>query len=143
MTGLKIAIAQINCTVGDVAGNAARILRAAEEAAAQGADLLLTPELALAGYPPEDLLLRPDFYRACDRELSALAGRLPLPAIVGHPASHAGSALQRRLVVARRPYREHLSQAPPADLRGLRRGTLFHGRDRRPGSSPSRACVVA
>jgi NAD+ synthetase len=88
MAALKVALAQINCTVGDVAGNAARILAAAETAHACGADLLLTPELALCGYPPEDLLLRPDFYRACDREISALAmqlGRLPLPAVVGHP----------------------------------------------------------
>jgi len=82
---LRIAVAQINCTVGDLAGNAARILAAADEAHALGADLLLTPELALAGYPPEDLLLRPDFHRACARELSALAQRLPLPAVVGHP----------------------------------------------------------
>jgi len=85
MAVLKIAIAQINCTVGDLAGNAARILAAANEAVQQGADLLLTPELALCGYPPEDLLLRPDFYRACAHEMSALAGRLPLPAVVGHP----------------------------------------------------------
>ncbi|MFN3884515.1 MAG: NAD+ synthase [Rhodocyclaceae bacterium] len=87
---LKIAVAQIDCTVGDLAGNAARILAAADEARALGADLLLTPELALAGYPPEDLLLRPDFHRACARELSALAKRLPLPAIVGHPEMRAG-----------------------------------------------------
>ncbi len=86
MATLKVAIAQINCTVGDVAGNAQRILAAAQTAHEQGADLLLTPELALCGYPPEDLLLRPDFYRACDRELAALAQQLPLPAIVGHPA---------------------------------------------------------
>jgi NAD+ synthase (glutamine-hydrolysing) len=85
MAGLKIALAQINCTVGDVAGNAAKILSAAETARQLGADLLLTPELALAGYPPEDLLLRPDFYRACDHEISALAARLPLPAVVGYP----------------------------------------------------------
>jgi len=85
MAGLKIALAQINCTVGDLAGNAERILRAAQDAHAAGADLLLTPELSLCGYPPEDLLLRPDFYRACAQEMSALAGRLPLPAIVGHP----------------------------------------------------------
>ena len=91
MAGLKIALAQINCTVGDVAGNAQRILRAAQDAHAAGADLLLTPELALCGYPPEDLLLRPDFYRACDRELTALARQLPLPAIVGSPESHAGA----------------------------------------------------
>jgi NAD+ synthetase len=85
MAVLRIAVAQINCTVGDLSGNAARILAAAGEAQQQGADLLLTPELALCGYPPEDLLLRPDFYRACARELASLAERLPLPAIVGHP----------------------------------------------------------
>ncbi len=91
MACLKIALAQINCTVGDVAGNAAKILAAAEQARQLGADLLLTPELALAGYPPEDLLLRPDFYRACDLEISALAARLSLPAVVGHPASYQGA----------------------------------------------------
>ena len=61
---LKIAIAQINATVGDLAGNAARILDFAQRAKAQGADLLLTPELVLCGYPPEDLLLRDDYYAA-------------------------------------------------------------------------------
>ena len=87
---LRIAIAQINFTVGDLAGNAKRILTVAEQALALGADLLLTPELALCGYPPEDLLLRPDFYRACARELAALAALLPLPAIVGHPLEENG-----------------------------------------------------
>ncbi len=91
MAGLKVALAQINCTVGDLTGNAERILRAAQDAHAAGADLLLTPELSLCGYPPEDLLLRPDFYRACVHELLALAGQLPLPAIVGHPEA-VGSA---------------------------------------------------
>ncbi|MDQ5947142.1 MAG: hypothetical protein QG619_2574, partial [Pseudomonadota bacterium] len=83
---LKIAIAQFNATLGDLAGNAAKILDYAERACAAGANLLLTPELALCGYPPEDLLLRPDFYRACERELDALAARLPgIAVIVGHP----------------------------------------------------------
>ena len=90
MASLKIAIAQINCTVGDLAGNAARIVAAATDAHARGADLVVTPELALCGYPPEDLLLRPDFYRACERELAALAAALPLPAIVGHPQALEG-----------------------------------------------------
>ena len=85
MSGLRIAVAQINCTVGDLAGNARRILAAAGEAAALGADLLLTPELALCGYPPEDLLLRPDFHRACERELIDLARTASLPLLVGHP----------------------------------------------------------
>ena len=93
MATLKVAIAQINCTVGDVAGNARRILAAAQNAHEQGADLLLTPELALCGYPPEDLLLRPDFYRACASELTALATAANLLApglalLVGHPEAH-------------------------------------------------------
>ncbi|MBK9623243.1 MAG: NAD+ synthase [Rhodocyclaceae bacterium] len=87
---LRIAIAQINLAVGDLAGNAKRILAAADEARALGADLLLTPELALCGYPPEDLLLRADFYRACARELDDLAKRLPLPTIVGYPLAEDG-----------------------------------------------------
>jgi NAD+ synthetase len=90
MSTLKIAVAQINCVVGDLAGNARRILAAAEEARAAGADLLLTPELALCGYPPEDLLLRPDFYRACASELRQLATVAPLPMVVGHPEAWSG-----------------------------------------------------
>ncbi|MBI2306349.1 MAG: NAD+ synthase [Rhodocyclales bacterium] len=83
---LKIAIAQFNATLGDLAGNATKIAEQAERARAAGADLLLTPELALCGYPPEDLLLRPDFYRACARELDALAARVSgIAVLVGHP----------------------------------------------------------
>ena len=88
---LKIAIAQINATLGDLAGNAAKIVDCARRAEAAGADLLLTPELALCGYPPEDLLLRPDFYRACERELAALAEALGnIAVLVGHPEEAAG-----------------------------------------------------
>ena len=74
---LRIAVAQFNATVGDLTGNVERILECAAAARARGADVLLTPELALCGYPPEDLLLRPDFYRACKRALDDLAhGRI-------------------------------------------------------------------
>ncbi|CAB1369829.1 NAD+ synthase [Denitratisoma oestradiolicum] len=90
MPKLKIAIAQINCVVGDLAGNVGRILASAERARSLGADLLLTPELALCGYPPEDLLLRPDFYRACETHLAELAAAAPLPLLVGHPAEVGG-----------------------------------------------------
>jgi predicted amidohydrolase len=55
---LLIAAAQINCTVGDLSANAARILEYAERARAAGADLVLTPEMALSGYPAEDLVGR-------------------------------------------------------------------------------------
>src|SRR5512135_6418 len=83
---MKIAIAQINCTVGDLAGNAAKIADYAQRAKAQGADILLTPELGLCGYPPEDLLLRDGFYHACDTVLRDLASHMQgITVIVGHP----------------------------------------------------------
>ena len=70
---MKIAIAQLNFTVGDLAGNARMILDAARRARAEGAELLITPELALTGYPPEDLLLRDDFLHASATALTDLA----------------------------------------------------------------------
>ena len=83
---MKIAIAQINVTVGDLAGNAAKVLDAARRARAGGANLVLAPELALSGYPPEDLLLRDGFYQACDQVLQDLVGQVQgLTLVVGHP----------------------------------------------------------
>ena len=91
MSSLRIALAQINCTVGDLAGNAERIAEFAGRARAAGAHLMVTPELALAGYPPEDLLLRPDFYRAGARVLEDLARRIEgIAVVVGHPEEHDG-----------------------------------------------------
>ncbi|WP_018607718.1 NAD+ synthase [Uliginosibacterium gangwonense] len=88
---LKIAVAQINSVVGDLAGNAAKIREAATRAKAAGADILLTPELALCGYPPEDLLLRADFYRNCAGELQALASTANgIALLIGHPVDEAG-----------------------------------------------------
>jgi len=92
---IKICVAQFNFVVGDMAGNARRIVEAAEAAHAQGAQLLLTPELALCGYAAEDLLLRPAFIDACDDALkSVLAGTAHLKGlhlVVGHPARRHGS----------------------------------------------------
>ncbi|MDP2786832.1 MAG: NAD+ synthase [Pseudomonadota bacterium] len=88
---IKIALAQMNPTLGDLAGNAAQIVSLAQQAAQSGAALLVTPELALCGYPPEDLALRPDFYDENARVLADLARRLPpdMAVVVGHPL-HAG-----------------------------------------------------
>ncbi len=104
---MKIAIAQINCTVGDLAGNTAKILDYALRAKEQGAAILLTPELALTGYPPEDLLLRDGFYTACDHALYRLAAQIHgITAIVGHPIQsgeqryNAASVLRDGKVVA-------------------------------------------
>ena len=86
---VKVALAQINATVGDLAGNGARIVDAARRAYEQGARLVLTPELGLCGYPPEDLLLRPAFMQACAEALAdcarALADLPGLFVVVGHP----------------------------------------------------------
>ena len=88
---MKIAIAQINCIVGDLAGNAAKIVQHAQRAKEQGAAILLTPELSLCGYPPEDLLLRDGFYRACDAALRDLARQVSgIKLIVGHPHEAGG-----------------------------------------------------
>jgi NAD+ synthase len=70
---LVLALAQIDCTVGDVAGNAARVRAARQEARAQGADLVMFSELFLSGYPPEDLVLKPAFLEACRSALEDLA----------------------------------------------------------------------
>ena len=82
---MKIAIAQINPTIGDLTGNAQQILTAAEQAAQQGVRLLLTPELSLCGYPPRDLLLDPSFVEAMATTLQNLARDLPpeLAVLVG------------------------------------------------------------
>ncbi|MEX0267930.1 NAD+ synthase [Leptolyngbyaceae cyanobacterium UHCC 1019] len=77
LTKIAIAIAQLNPTIGDIAGNAQQILAAANQAAQQGAQLLLTPELSLCGYPPRDLLMHPDFIESMAIALNQLAIDLP------------------------------------------------------------------
>ncbi|HEY6239485.1 MAG TPA: NAD+ synthase [Burkholderiales bacterium] len=88
---VKIAIAQINCVVGDLTGNSTKILQYCERARIAGADLVLTPELALCGYPPEDLLLRGGFYRDCSNALEDLARKIGgITLVVGHPYQDEG-----------------------------------------------------
>ncbi|TBR60481.1 NAD+ synthase [Westiellopsis prolifica IICB1] len=82
---MKIAIAQLNPTIGDLSKNAQQILEAAQQAVTKGARLLLTPELSLCGYPPRDLLLNPSFVEAMGITLRQLARDLPpkLAVLVG------------------------------------------------------------
>ncbi len=70
---LVIALAQVNCTVGDIAGNAERVRKVRRQAAGMGADLVMFSELFLAGYPPEDLVLKPAFQKACREACETLA----------------------------------------------------------------------
>ena len=86
---VNVALAQINSIVGDLTGNGAKIADYARRAAEQGADIVVTPELSLVGYPPEDLLLRRAFYAKSSEALQALAAALAMlhdvHVIVGHP----------------------------------------------------------
>jgi NAD+ synthase (glutamine-hydrolysing) len=119
---LSICIAQLNFVAGDLPGNARRIIEAARRAHAAGAQLLLTPELALCGGIAEDLFLRPAFMAACDaalaqvaRETADLAG---LTLVVGHPAHRANvaSVIREGRVIA--AYAKHeLTHAPLFDER--------------------------
>src|SRR5271170_6237601 len=110
---MHVGIAQLNCVVGDLRGNATRILTAVGEARRAGADLVVTPELSLCGYPPEDLLLRPAFLTACAEELGRLAAQIAGPVVlVGFPEFSEGkrhnalAALRDRQVAA--VYRKHV-----------------------------------
>ncbi len=83
---MRLALAQINSVVGDLDGNAQRILGRLEQAREAGAELVLFPELAVTGYPPEDLLLRPAFIRAARRSVEQLAEACTgIVALVGAP----------------------------------------------------------
>ena len=84
---VKFTLAQINPTVGELRGNLAKIIRHCERARDEcGADVVIFPELAVSGYPPEDLLLRDDFLAQCARHLDALAAKVHgIDIIVGHP----------------------------------------------------------
>ena len=88
MATLRVALAQLDFPVGAIAANGDRVRGLMREARAGGADLLVCPELALSGYPPEDLLLRPSFLAACQSEMERLAAESEgLAALVGFPHS--------------------------------------------------------
>jgi NAD+ synthase (glutamine-hydrolysing) len=116
MAAARVALAQLNATVGDFLGNAEKIERTARSACARGADVVLTPELALCGYPPEDLLLRPAFVEQQRQVLLELAHRLAdlpdLALVVGHLHTEHGqlynsaSVLRAGQLVARYDKRE-------------------------------------
>ena len=96
MAQLRIALAQVDTTVGDLAGNARTVLTWSRAAADDGADLVLFPELALTGYPPEDLVFRESFRSASVRARDQLARTLAeaglgeLAVIVGYVDSAGG-----------------------------------------------------
>ena len=125
MRGIRVALAQINSTVGDLDGNAEKIIHYVDLAREAGADLVAFPELAVTGYPPEDLLLKPSFIRdnlaALERIVAASQGYHRRGRLRGRRRRH----LQRRGRHPRRRAGLRLPQGVPAQLRGLRRGALL------------------
>lgn len=88
---IRIALAQQDFPVGDMTGNLARARQNIASALSQGADLILFPEMAISGYPPEDLLLRPGFMHRCHDALEDLVGSVAgIDVVIGHPWSEGG-----------------------------------------------------
>lgn len=98
-----IALAQLNVRVGDVRGNVVHILDCARQARRRGVDVLITPELAVSGYPPEDLVLKKHFVRDCESALDWLAAELPdgLTLLVGVPLLGCGRPVNAAVEITR------------------------------------------
>ncbi|MDO9312882.1 MAG: NAD+ synthase [Nitrosomonas sp.] len=115
---MRIAIAQINSTVGDITGNAAKILDAVNQAKQAGAQLVITPELALSGYPPADLLLRETFCQSCNDALTELIKAIDdITLVVGYPSFQEGKLYNAVSVIhhgkiSHTYYKRILSQSP-------------------------------
>jgi NAD+ synthase (glutamine-hydrolysing) len=139
---MRLALAQINTTVGDLDGNRACILARLAEAKDAGADIALFPELAVTGYPPEDLLLRPSFVRAAERSLAQIAREARgIVAFVGVPhldrdlynacavcaAGEVKALYRKRFLPNYGVFDEHRYFAPGRDLFLLEHGDALIG----------------
>ena len=138
---LRLAAAQLDLVVGDLDGNVERMLDAYERADAAGCDLVAFPELALTGYPPEDLLLRPAFVARGGEALDKFAARTGrTAAVVGFPeatrdlANAAAVCAHGRVLGV---YRKHLLP----ELRGVRRAAVLRAVDRRRTAVRGRRCA--
>ncbi|MEZ6009594.1 MAG: hypothetical protein R3F05_17785 [Planctomycetota bacterium] len=134
---VRIALAQIDTTAGDVRGNVDRVLAPHGARPRRSADLLVAPELVVAGYPPRDLLLRPGFVLAVEDATAALARDLPpgLAAVVGTVARDTRPfgppLINAAAFLAEGEVRALYAKAPAADLRRVRRAPLLRARRHR------------
>ena len=141
MPRLRVAAAQLNLVVGDIEGNAARILEVYDRAEAAGCDLVAFPELAVTGYPPEDLLLRPSFVASANEMVEKLAARTGRAAAVigfpeiGHDLFNSAAVCAAGAVQG--VYRKHLLP----ELRGVRRAALLRAVHRRRPAVRHRRCA--
>jgi NAD+ synthase (glutamine-hydrolysing) len=115
MATLKLCLAQLNLFVGDVDGNASRIVATARDAQAQGADLVMFPELALAGYPPEDLLFHSGFRHQVEAAIARVCRETKgIDVLFGYP-EYDGTTIYNSAALVRdgRPYANHRKQCLP------------------------------
>ena len=139
---MRLALAQIDSTVGDLDGNRERILARLADAKEAGADVVLFPELAVTGYPPEDLLLRPSFIRAAEQSLSVIAREVRgIVAFLGTPhlerdlynacavcaAGEVKALYRKRFLPNYGVFDEHRYFAPGRDLFLLEHGDALSG----------------
>lgn len=100
MAQIKVALAQLEFYVGDIPGNADKVIASAQEALDQGADVVVYPELTLTGYPPEDLLLRPSLKTRVEKALKTICdANLPIYLIVGFPKQEDGKLYNKAAVI--------------------------------------------
>ena len=140
---MRLGLAQINSTVGDLAGNRRKILAAYAELVAQGAELVIFPELIVCGYPPRDLLFKRRFVPDVEESLGLIAAAVgDVPAVVGtveaNTSGQGRPVLQRRRLLPPRQGDRHGAQVPAADLRRVRRGPLLRGLGPDHGHHPRR-----
>ena len=135
---MRIIMAQQNALVGDIEGNAQRVIQATDEARRLlGAELVLFPELMLTGYPPEDLLLRPSLNSRVDAALEEIGQHISVPVVLGYPAVRNGRRRNAAGVLFpgdSRPRHEYFKQHLP-NYRVFDEKRYFH-----PGDEP---CVFA
>ena len=136
MTVLRVALAQLNPTVGDLDGNLAQLVDAYDRADAAGCDIVAFPELSITGYPPEDLVMKPGFVADNEAALGKLAARTRHCAAVVGFVDEDRDLFNAAAVCAGGEVARHVPQAAAAELRRLRRGPLLHARQR---DRPARA----
>ena len=135
---LRLALAQIDSAVGDLEGNAAKIAERIAEARDAGAELVLFPELAVSGYPPEDLLLKEHFLHAVGEAVTELAREAEgIVALVGFP-ERADDVYNALAVLAEGELQGRLPQGGAPELRRVRRAALLPGRRGRRGARARR-----
>ena len=136
MTVVRVALAQLNPTVGDLDGNVAKLIEAYDTADAAGCDIVAFPELAITGYPPEDLVLKPGFvadnraaldrFAAHTRACAAVVGFVDADRDIYNAAAMCVNGERGR----------HVPQAAAPQLRRVRRGAHVHARQPTTSRSP-------